>query len=437
MSRFRRTLGCSIGAVVLWSVLAPSSAAAIMVPEHKTAAIHYRTAARTQLTHLETCNADATSALSTFINGAPDATSITLPARACFLVNGTLTIRGKNGLTINGNGATFKQTALPGAPLLQLFSNTNLAINNLTLDGATTHDAAGGEINYGITFESDDGVSLTSDTIENTGGDWVYLEPPYDTKNLPNTNITFNQDKFLNAGYHGFTFESVGCWTTAPCNGLTIENSTMTNIQVDAMDAEVDLASTDFINGVSIDYAENYITIENNTWTNWNGSDWFVSLQGQTPGVQEQHVTLTGNTLNDNAPPLEVDGTRLDLTTPQHMNVTLTVTNNHYGPGYTVKPYRGGTSPAISLQNIVGLTMIGNTFPWCPGVNFPACNASPPAEYEMGNSGILYGNIKSNDFYGAIDLQDPSWGTIARAYYGVHFCGNTYGAGGSQMDGVC
>ena len=76
------------------------------------------------------------------------------------------------------------------------------------------------------------------------------------------------------------------------------------------MDLEYDEYSTPFnADGTPYWAAQDNISILNSTWTNWNGSDWFVSDQGQAPGVQQQHVTITGNTLNDNAPLFEIVGT--------------------------------------------------------------------------------------------------------------------------------
>ena len=72
---------------------------------------------------------------------------MTLPQGACFTMNGIVQIDNTTGLTINGNGATLKQTIAgtnggtdetecPHHPMMFLTENTNLAISNLELVGA-------------------------------------------------------------------------------------------------------------------------------------------------------------------------------------------------------------------------------------------------------------------------------------------------------------
>ena len=97
--------------------------------------------------------------------------------------------------------------------------------------------------------------------------------------------------------------------------------------------------------------AQDDVTIEDNVWSNW-GNDWFASVQGQTPGVQEQHLTITGNTLDGNGPLFEVVGTNRASTTEPYTNDYWTITDNASGPGYYVAPYRGGTSVAAQLYFI-------------------------------------------------------------------------------------
>ena len=142
-----------------------------------------------------------------------------------------------------------------------------------------------------------------------------------------------------------------------------VNNDTFTNINEDAMVLEYDDYSTPFnADGTPYWAAQDNISILNSTWNDWNGSDWFVSDQGQTPGVQQQHVTISGNTLNGNGPLFEIVGTPTYITdpttdktwhaVPEHL---LTITNNTMGPGgYVATPYRGGTTTAMSIYSVAG-----------------------------------------------------------------------------------
>jgi hypothetical protein len=58
------------------------------------------------------CSSDTTSALTSFINGVPDNSTIAFATNGCYLVQGTLEFRSRNGLTFEGNGATVKATTV-------------------------------------------------------------------------------------------------------------------------------------------------------------------------------------------------------------------------------------------------------------------------------------------------------------------------------------
>ena len=357
-----------------------------------------------------------TTGLQTYLNQSN--TTITLPSNGCWHTSG-ITIQNTTNLTINANGAQIEQFYQPSPenPLLTLWNDKNLTINGLVING--NHPNASNENGYGVQLEGDNGVTIAGSTVENVEGDWVYLAPPNDIDNVTdalNTNITFNNDKFLNAGYHGFTFESVGCLTLTACNGATIENSTMTNMGVDAMDFEYDTYSTGFnTNGTPFWAAQDYVTIKNNTWTNWNGSDWLVSDQGQTPGVQFQHLTVTGNTLNDNAPFMEIVGTDQGLTATQYTNDFWTITNNKYSPGYITKPYRGGSSATSSIFSVSNLTMTGNVLPL---TNDGSVSGSYALELYK-----ITGSISTNSFTGAAGVVEPE--TYNNQLQGLMLNGNT------------
>jgi hypothetical protein len=265
----------------------------------------------------DNCSTDVTATFNQELTSLPDNTTLDLSQGACYLVSAPLTLKDKSKITINGNAATIKEAApLPSfSPIVNLWHDSGVTVTSVTLEGTYNGSNAGVEGDYGVVLEGDNGITISGDTIENTQGDWVYLSPPYDVSqetDALNTNVTFVGDSFLNAGYHGITVESAGCLTLAPCNGLTIEDSTMTNIFEDAMDFEYDDYSTGFnADGTPFWAAQDYVTIQNNTWTNWGGSDWFASIQGQAPGVQEQHLSITDNTLVGDGPFME----SLELTT--------------------------------------------------------------------------------------------------------------------------
>jgi hypothetical protein len=387
---------------------------------------------------------DSTGALSQFLATVPSGSAVTFPENGCFIVSETLLLRDTSGLTIDGNGSTLKQTASPTntAPLVELWDDSNLTIENLKIEGAYngSNGGAGEEGDYGIKFEADSGVTLTNDAVSDIQGDFLYFSPPYDvtTSDALSTGITITNSTFTNAGYHGLTVESVGCATLAPCNGLTISGDTFRSIGVDAMDFEYDDYSTPFnADGTPFWAAQDDVTIENNTWEDW-GNDWFASVQGQTPGVQEQHLTLKNNELESDGPTFEVVGTDPRSTTTRYTDADWTITGNGFASGFYGEPYRGGTSVTAQLYNISNLQLTGNTIPLCAGTYEapqPASTCSSPDEYVMDINVVTGGAISGNDFAGALGVVQPQ--PYDQDITGVTECGNTYGASASHADEGC
>ena len=362
-----------------------------------------------------------------------------MPKDACWNVDGTVTVRSTTGLTIDANDSTFYQETAPttAGPILQLWLDSNLTIEDLIIHGAFNPAQNGGvsdEGDYGIQMEADDGVFLSGISMYDIQGDFVYLSPPYDvnqTSDALNKYIWITGSTFQNGGYHGLTIESV--------DGFVVDNDTFTNITQDALDLEYDIYSTPFnADGTPYWAAQDNISILNSTWNNWNGSDWFVSDQGQTPGVQQRHVTISGNTLNGNGPLFEIVGTPSYSTTRPYLNVFLTITNNTMGAGGYGEPYRGGTTPAMSIYSVAGLDMENNTFPLCAATfeyPQPASTCGNPDMYVMDLFNGAFDVIKNNNFSGSVGIREPQTYDQQSAY--VSECGNTYGANGSQTDATC
>jgi hypothetical protein len=183
--------------------------------------------------------------------------------------------------------------------------------------------------------------------------------------------------------------------------------------------------------------AEDDVTITHSTWVNW-GDDWFASVQGQLPGVQEQHLTLSDNTLEADSPIFEVVGTNRALTTTASTNDYWTITGNTFDAGYYGKAYRGGSSVAGQLYFITNLKLEHNTFPLCNGqyeAPQPANTCTTPDEYLFDLDAITEGSIEDNDFAGALGVVQPQ--PYDQYLTDVTECGNTYGVDGGEVDESC
>jgi hypothetical protein len=198
------------------------------------------------------------------------------------------------------------------------------------------------------------------------------------------------------------------------------------------MDFEYDVYSTTFdAQGNPQEAAQDNVRIINDTWSDFGG-DWFASLQGQLPGVQEQNVVLSGNTINAHSPLVEIVGTNPYLTSSQYWNIGLTIADNTSLQGAI--PIRGGsiTTPfagsAMSIEAVVNTNIRANTFPMFDGTP----DYFPDTPYVAVLQALELKNLTmtGNNFSGALGILDPT----SQANTNLVERGNLFGANGAQID---
>jgi Right handed beta helix region len=378
------------------------------------------------------CGPDVTSQLNSFISHQATGTTLNFPHDACYTISSPLDVTNKQNLTFDGNGSAFNLGTLGAEsahdPILYITLSSGITFKNFNLDGPYT--GTDGSTNYegaaGIWMEGDANTTFNGVNVENVQGDCLVLQGPYDISAYPglNTNITFIHGSLANCGYHGISVESV--------NGFTFSDNTVTNVGVDAMDFEVDSASSVITSGVVSYVAEDNVTIANNTWTNW-GADWFASLQGQTPGVQEQHLTFSNNTLNSTANPAIYNGLSsglFDVNSTCLCNTSVPYTaldwklTGFLGNAVIQNAY-AGVSP-FQFAYVDYLTVANNTLTINGGAS--------PSNYAIELNGTNSATIKNNAFYSAVGILVPSAANDASE---LTECGNDYGAGGTTQDSPC
>lgn len=247
------------------------------------------------------CSRDVTSALNAWFASQPAGATVALPARACYLVSNTsatLTLNGVRGLTINGNGATLRQTVYEAGrcgnnelqPVLTMTRDSNVTVNDLTIAAPGNCGGAYNEGDYGILLgQSTPGntnVTFNGVTVENTDGDGLAVMPQLGTCCGINTNITYENGAFANIGYHTITPEGV--------NGLTIASNRFTN-DGNFMDMEVDNNGDGNAAGTPTGNAQWNITIKDNTFTD-NSALSISSLQGEC--IPQKNLVVEGNLLD-------------------------------------------------------------------------------------------------------------------------------------------
>lgn len=184
----------------------------------------------------DTCTTDATAGLNAFLASVPSGDTVEFPTDACYLVSNStsdlLTLSGVNNLVLYGHGTTFEQNSYNGGscasdvvqPVLSLTDNTDLLVQNFTLEGPNTCGGDGTEGDVGVMMRENNGVTLNENTINNVDGDGLDVYPS--TPGIANLNVVVDNSTIEAVGYHAIVPESV--------NGFTFENSTILQGNIDA-----------------------------------------------------------------------------------------------------------------------------------------------------------------------------------------------------------
>lgn len=354
---------------------------------------------------------------------APDAKGV-VKLSGCYTANATITIADTVGLTILGNGATITQIGdgpnTTIRPIIEADSNVGLHVRDLTLVGPWDHVLHGG-----VNQEGDAGVYLRGNTtadfqdvnIDSVQGDGIDVLAADD--NSTNTGITWRDSTISNVGYHGVTLEAV--------DGITFSGDSFVHIGVDAVDSEVDIYSSGFRDGQPIFAVEDDVTFVDDTFRDF-GFYWFVSDQGQTPGVQEQNVALIGNRIVSAAHGLvQIKGTK--DADPQYAFTGLQIIGN-----YALQPARstsGGTpgqadvGSLMTISGVTGATIQDNYIP------VETYLSKPYLDVVQANH-VTGLDLDSNGFPGALNILHPSSGNNE-----ANVCANRYGAGGKTRTPDC
>ena len=122
---------------------------------------------------------DVTGALASEMNATPALGTFCLRAGGTYTVNGQLHFTARNGLTIEGNGATLRQTVeLNSAILLFDHGGNDINVRNLVIQGGNRQPGtyrAGLEYGHGIQLEGVVRASIQDVSFNNVGGDAIYI----------------------------------------------------------------------------------------------------------------------------------------------------------------------------------------------------------------------------------------------------------------------
>jgi hypothetical protein len=245
------------------------------------------------------CSRDVTAGLTAWIASVPDGSTLQFGAHACYRVDGTLRIQNRHGLTIDGNGATFRAmtdgrelapTQARARSMFNFWRGSNLTLRNVVVRGANPN-AGTGDFAYVAALEGQSayvigGVqNMVMDSVEayDVYGDFVFVGPA--TKNLVVRNSTFARN-----GRQGWTING---------EDITFEHNSIRGTRRATVDLEPSSPSA----------VTRRVMIRDNTIG--AGRLYFLANEGRAAPTED--ISVIGNTFVKKAMTIRVDppsGTR-------------------------------------------------------------------------------------------------------------------------------
>jgi hypothetical protein len=410
----------------------------------------------------DTCGADVTAQLNKWVASQSPGSVIELPANACYLVSSTspyygggaaasptFVIHDTDNLTIEGNGATFRQTSYDGGtcgsdlqqPVVWLAANRNLTIKDVNIDGPGNCVGGGSnEGDYGLLIGQDTtgntGITLDDVNISNMDGDGI-LDTPYIADNLGvNSGVTYENSTISNVGYHVLTVEGA--------DGLDFTHNHVTDYG-SFMNLEVDNAcgsNSCLTNGQPTGVAQWNITVAGNSFTDDRSSNalWITSEEDNC--IPQKNLTIWDNTLDSTVPAGIILGGSREADCQANDTGLSIVGNRAQDIASSPCPASIAWPPGcaiIEVEDYTDVTIANNTIPAFDGS--PDYYPNTPWVPCMGLQAVNGVTMEHNacpgawDGVGTMGMQYPS---LTPVNTGLYECGNSWGAAiGPQSDGAC
>jgi hypothetical protein len=163
------------------------------------------------------CSTDVTAALQAWIDGVPDGATMSLPAHACYRVEGTLKLAGRRDLLVDGHATTLEaktqgrggRIQIRSRSMLSIRNSRNVTVRDLVVRGANPHGGTSlaayrpeFEAQHAFTLNGDDGVFLDRVSAFDVYGDFVYVGGG---EGEPSRRITVARSNFARSGRQGIS----------------------------------------------------------------------------------------------------------------------------------------------------------------------------------------------------------------------------------------
>ena len=284
---------------------------------------------------------DVSAALNAWIQGVPDGSVISFPAKGVYKLGKGIQLGNRHNLVFQGNGATLRASGAGSDLLSSLFvsgfsyplrywtgGTTHIAIRDFNLVGNDSTPGvygSGGEGQAGFRSYATGYLEVSGCTISAVWGDGFFFHD--------STNVWVHDNRVASAGRNGVTVISG--------SGVTAEGNKFDKIGYVTLDVEPNAATE----------ASSDIVFRSNTAGTW-GQD-FVSVDGQHTGASIRNITVSGNTVTGDTLSTRINnggGSRLR---------NIAVTNN--------TSRVAGRGPVLIFAHVDGLKVTGNVQPLTSG----------------------------------------------------------------------
>ncbi len=241
------------------------------------------------------CSQDVTESLNRLVAQTPDGGTVALVRDGCYRLDGSLLLNDRQGLTIEGNGATLDGSRVPGERErrhIRIRDGKDLTLRDFTILGSRCGSPpcegpglSAMERQHGVAVENVDGMTIERLNIVNVWGDFVYISQKGDGDR--SADVVIQDNYFRNSGRQGIAPSGVA--------GLEVRG----NILIDAGRTVFDFEAE---GGGAIDVviADNDIVRPDNATLNVGCAD----RETGRP-LNEGPIALTDNRIYQG--PLEVD----------------------------------------------------------------------------------------------------------------------------------
>ena len=280
------------------------------------------------------CSIDVSQPIRSWIASIPDNSTLSFGSGACYRIDGTLGLRNRSGLDLNGNGATFLAGTVggPWRAHWRLTGGTGLKLRNMTIRGG--HPAGGTHVYDKQWQHAIDLLGVTDVEVANVAASDVYGDC-----------FTVSRNESDGAWSSGVHIRDSSCSrngrqgvAVVAGHDIVLERNTLSEIALNAFDIEPD----------GVGFGARNVVVRDNTASGALNRSFFAAI-GSGP---VDSVTVSGNRLNGAGMYMAV------VAPPGQRRSNITITRNSSDTGY-----HAANSAAQHFVRVDGLTVAHNTIP--------------------------------------------------------------------------